>query len=489
MKRARGTAQTPRTGGEWAALAGLAALYALARMLYRLAGVRFDATPLDTYWQYLAPQWLAQDLWRSLWHLHSQPPLYNLFLGIVPRLARPAETGYAITGIALGAAAVTMLYLLARRLGAGRVPALAAAALYAASPTLVLYENWLHYTLPVITLLLLSVFALERIAATGRRRWAAVFGTALAGLCLTMSFFHAGFIVLFGLVAAGLTGPARRRAVTAAGIALLVVLGWYAKNLAQSGTFSASSWFGMNLARMTHTFVPRPERESLARAGTLSPVAPVDPFSPLEAYPASVRSPASAPLTGIAALDQPRRPGGAPNFNHRDWPAISRLYRRDALWLMRHRPEAYRRSVLDANLIFFMPATAFGGLGENRLRARAAVLGAELLQGRVMYYIEPELQRTNRAAFYRQKALNMGLVLPLLFFAAAAASFVQAIRLRRREPARAAGFAAVGLALAYVWLAGTLLEVGENMRFRSLADPLLLAVLAGWFRSGSRRVR
>lgn len=473
---------------ELLSVGGLLAAFTVARVLYHLAGVRFDATPLVAYWQYLDPVLLRTDLWRSLWHLHSQPPLYNLFLGVMLKLLPGSETGFAVVGVCLGGLVVLITYLLARRLGAGRVPALAGAGLYAVSPTLVLYENWLHYTLPVVALLLGGAFVLERAVATRRAGWFALFGTSLAAVCLTMSFFHALFTVLVGLAVAwgAWTGEldtragergtrAGRRAALAAGVALAVVLGWYSKNLVQFGTFSSSTWLGMSLARMTHTFVPRAERESLAQAGRVSPLAVVAPFSPLEAYAARLPS---TPATGIEALDQSRRSTGASNFNNLAYVGISRLYARDALWLARHRPAAYLRSLLDANLIFFMPATAFGQLGESRRRARWAINAAEVLQGRLMFHIDPGLQRTDLVAFYRQKVMNCGLVLPLLYLGALVAALALTLRWRRRMPARAATFAYIAVVLGYVWLAGTFLEVGENMRFRSLTDPLVLLVLA-----------
>lgn len=483
-------AKRRETKSELLPVGGLLAVFALARVLYGFAGVRFDLTPLSTYWQYLDPVLLRTDLWRSLWSLHSQPPLYNLFIGLVLGLSDAPGPVFAAAGTALGVLVVAMLYLLARRLGAARAPALALAGLYAVSPTLVLYENWLHYTLPVSALLLGTVFAAERVAETGRRRWAAALGTALAGLCLTMSFFHALFIVPAGLAAIlGARGTSQasragRRAAIATGAALVFVLAWYGKNLARFGAFSASSWFGMNLARMTHTFVPRPDREALVREGRISPLALVAPFSAPDAYTAFLPARSVTP-TGIPALDEEKRSGGATNFNHIGYVAVSRAYLSDARRLLRLRPAAYRRSVLDANLIFFMPATAFLGLGENRVNARTAVLAEELLQGRLMFHVEPELQRTDLPTFYRQKALNMGLALPLLYAVALAAAAFLCLRLRRREPARAAVFGLIVFALVYVWAAGTLLEVGENMRFRSMVDPLVLVVLA--VLAGSRR--
>ena len=61
----------------------LIALYAISRLAFRAAGVRFDLRPLDTSWQILDPVLLRHDLLESLFYMPGQPPLYNLMLGLV----------------------------------------------------------------------------------------------------------------------------------------------------------------------------------------------------------------------------------------------------------------------------------------------------------------------------------------------------------------------------------------------------------------------
>src|SRR5216117_828059 len=48
--------------------------------------VRFDADPLDYFLQFADPQLLKDDLIRSIFYMHGQPPLFNLFLGLVLKL-------------------------------------------------------------------------------------------------------------------------------------------------------------------------------------------------------------------------------------------------------------------------------------------------------------------------------------------------------------------------------------------------------------------
>src|SRR4051812_2731757 len=58
------------------------AVFVLSRYVYWLAGVRFDSWALTNSWQLLPADLLRNDLVGSLWYLHSQPPLFNAFVGV-----------------------------------------------------------------------------------------------------------------------------------------------------------------------------------------------------------------------------------------------------------------------------------------------------------------------------------------------------------------------------------------------------------------------
>ncbi len=62
----------------------LVGLFVASRLIAWTAGVRFDDSTLTWYWQFLDVELLRQDLARSLWYLHAQPP------GPQTRLPKPA---------------------------------------------------------------------------------------------------------------------------------------------------------------------------------------------------------------------------------------------------------------------------------------------------------------------------------------------------------------------------------------------------------------
>ncbi len=72
---------------DWLALLALSAVFVGFRLWFAHAGGSYIASPLDSAKQFLDPALLQHDLLSSLWYLHSQPPLFNLFLGLVLKAA------------------------------------------------------------------------------------------------------------------------------------------------------------------------------------------------------------------------------------------------------------------------------------------------------------------------------------------------------------------------------------------------------------------
>src|SRR3972149_7833228 len=60
----------------------LGAIFILSRILYSSAGIQFDAGTITRTWHFIDIYLLKNDLWRSIYYLHTQPPLMNLLTGI-----------------------------------------------------------------------------------------------------------------------------------------------------------------------------------------------------------------------------------------------------------------------------------------------------------------------------------------------------------------------------------------------------------------------
>jgi len=124
-------------------------------------GVRFDASSLSWFWQYIDPALLKTRLLESLFYFHAQPPLYNLWLGVLLKLfgGRFSDAAHG-TYVLLGLAGTGGLAFLLARIGVPRILAVVLALAFFLSPSAILYENWLFYEYPVAVLLIFAVLTL-----------------------------------------------------------------------------------------------------------------------------------------------------------------------------------------------------------------------------------------------------------------------------------------------------------------------------------------
>ncbi len=474
----------PRMKSElsWRAeVGGWTGVFLLSRLIFYWVGVRFDTKPLSFFWQLIDPVLLQTDLARSLWHLHAQPPLLNLLIGLVLKVGGEASRPifhliFLLLSWAMGLAMLALM----RRL---RVPAAArwlGTVLFAIGPATVLYENHLFYTLPVAALLAASALFLHRWASDGRFGDLFIFWLLAAALVLTRSLYHPlWFVLLFGGLWMVRRTAVRQLAGAVALPALLLVV-WFGRGALLFGETGGSSWLGMSLTKMLTMRLSDEELAAFAAGPPPEPILSIRPFRELPAYAALLPSRSD---TGVPLLDQPFKSSGAPNFHHLAYVGLSRQYLGAAVERIRREPGRYGRALAFAYGFFFAPAHDGNLLAENRRKIRPWSRGADLLLGQWKLFG----WQSGKPRF----AWLLALGLPLL---------VGGSVWRLARKARAGQLASAdGLTLAYLlfvifWVAlvGNSLEMGENHRFRYEVDPFLvvLAVLGAtalWRRSVLRR--
>jgi len=469
----------PRVDG---ALLLLAGVHVASRIAFWIDGVRFDASTLPWFWQFLDPAWLRTDLLRSLWYLHAQPPLFNAFLGIVLKLGGDAWVFPSIY-LAAGLALVGALYAVLRRLGIDRWPAFAVALAYDLSPTAVLYENLLFYTEFEALALIAAALFLHRLCEGRRTRDAALFFASIAALALTRSLFHLIWFASCTALAVAATRPLQRGFLVCCAVASIAVVGLYAKNAWVFGAPSASSWFGMSLAGLTQRCWPAQELEPLIARGTVSPLIAIAPFSPLERYPEAMR-PRSLP--DVPSLSADRKASGEPNYNHLAYLAISRQYGLDARTLIRLDPVRYGSCVYDAMRKFLLPPSLSPRVDANR----EVMAGMDLVFDGIAYGVPNAwivggggLRGTTRD--WRSPKVADGDIGWLWLAAGSLACAYAAFVVRRtwrsaeaRLRAQAAVLAFCLFNIGFVAIVANAVELGENNRFRVATEPLVTALIA-----------
>ena len=247
------------------------AVFIAVHAFFFLQGVRFDVSTLPWFWQYLDIDLLKNHLLESLYYLHSQPPFFNLFLGIVIKLF-PAQYPlmFHCVYLCLGVALYLSLFELQTMLGVARLPAFLISTFYIMEPSFVLYKHWLFYTFPVTALLTFAIVFLAKYALSLKSRFLWGFFLTLFLVCGIRSMFHLAYLSVVALGAILVFPRDRRKVITASLVTVIMLIAVYGKNEYAFGKFGTSSWLGMHLWDIVSTHLPEETKTHLVAQGALS---------------------------------------------------------------------------------------------------------------------------------------------------------------------------------------------------------------------------
>jgi hypothetical protein len=444
-----------------------------SRIALYSAGLRYSYSGLraNTTWQLLDVRLLKTHLMSSVWHLQSQPPLFNLVSGIFLKLPTgPANV--LIDGIwtMLGLVAVIAAYLLLVEL---RIPPFIAAAVVVVfvicSPSYWFYETSYSYSYPTMAMLTLGFWLLLRFLRSERAPAGLLACLCFASLVFLNSHYQIVWLLLL-IVALCLVLRSRWRSICAvAAIPLVLVASLCVKDFVMFGTLTTSSWVGMNLTRPTLDRVPHSEMRKLVDDKTFTPIALIPVWSSPQAY-RGVAGP--LPKTGVPALDEVNKSSGAVNYNNLIYVKVSQEYLHDDLATILARPGIYENSLVGAGELWVTPADQTFFMEPHALRPYTK------------FYDRYVLAQPNRdPAGGTLINLVSGAKIPadelsytelLIDFLAVAGLPFAFFRMRREDPSTAAFVAALWFTITYSLVVTSLLELGENARFSFELGPLPL---------------
>ena len=455
-------------------------VFVASRLGYYWAGIRFDASPLRSYWQLIDPVWMKSDLLRSIWYLHMQPPGFNLGVGLIVKLF-PQSFEAVLYGLFLlmGAGISVLLLDCLRQFGIGPRSRVALTTLFIASPGCVLYEDCLMYDYPVALLLLAAVSLLFRFARCRAVFYSFCFFGCLLALLLIRNVFHLGLIYLAAAAGWFFYSNSRRAIVLGALPALALGTGLYLKNWILFQAFTGSTWLGMQLGVTTTYQLSDAEAGSLIARGELSPIARITPFSSIEQY-----QPFITPVAprGIPVLDAPTA-ADHPNYNNLAYLQIHRQYAEAARAVWVHAPSAYIRGIAIAGFTYFLPASNVHSFDQARARMRvleriyAAVFFGQFRQVDSRKELRAMYARGDRAKLALYTGIFAMVLIPLLTLWGAAQLLIGKLRCRWKPEERAA-LAFILFVVLLVTASANLLSSFENNRYRFPIDSYYLILLA-----------
>ncbi len=326
----------------WPWMAGMAGAFVGVHAVYYALGIRFNDGTLDEVMHFIDPVLLRTRLLESLWYLHIQPPLFNLFVGLVLKLT--PESPWLFTAIYLGLGLLLYLcvFLIQLRLGVQRGLATATASLFMASPSFILWEHYLLYTMPCAALLAFAAVLLFHVIET-RGPWAMVaFFATLFAVCGMRSMFHFGYLVIVLGVLLVLCRGKRRQVLLIGLVPLVLLFGVYFKNLLVFGELTACTFVEKNLWIMTAGNMRWDDKTALIEAGSLSKLSRTNRWASLDAYPPEFEfKEVPEAFRDVPVLSTTHKTNGAVNYNHYGNIEVCNIYGADAKYVLRHHPRVF----------------------------------------------------------------------------------------------------------------------------------------------------
>ena len=444
-------------------------VFLLSRVLVALAGIHLDYDALFRNWQYPDMDTFKHHLLRGIWYDHTQPPLFNLLLGLVVKISGPhADIVFSVLLKSLSLVNALLLLNILRRLGIRHYLPLIISLLYILSPACIVIENDLFYTSFISFLLLLSCLSLLRLSEHPTHLAALTFFGSLALICLSRSMYH--LIWLLGisiLVIAALRKRAPLRLLLPYSLGALLFVGfWYVKNKIIFHQFTTSTWMGMNLSR--NVFHDAASVDSSA-------IENIEPFSKISAYNRFLPTGYQDAWKGLDDRDllPEYKNDTLLNAKQIGYITVSEKYMQASKKAIFAHPLAYCKNVLQSAIIFFAPVTRYPVV---EFQARKMKWYDVFYSFNLSHFAHGKQQR--------RVALTLSAIPKLLLYLL---TFGWLIRhCLRNKPFTLKSFFGnltplqlfIGGAIGYVFIVSSLCEHFENMRFRYEIEPLFLIVAA-----------
>ena len=325
----------------------LVIIYGLSRILFSFKGGTFLATPLSFAKQYLDPILLETDLLTSIFYLHSQPPLFNLFLGLVLKFSPLPSLSFEILFKTAGVLIPLLFFDILTTIGLRSLIALILTIIFMLNPTLILYEHLLYYTYIEAFCVLLALFSLLHWTTSRKTLYLFLFWSILLCLGMIRSLFHPLFFLLVALLLTiffsyrAYSRHLAKKFLLCSLILFIPISLVCFKNASVYGFFGTSSWDGMSLWIKANGFA-REQLEDFYHTGVISREAlraALDTFQPISSY--YEQTELNEFPCHHDADSTVWKSTGKPNFNHCGYVHLSKQLWRDASSLIAYNPALF----------------------------------------------------------------------------------------------------------------------------------------------------
>lgn len=447
----------------------LVGVFVVSRLVVMAFGLHLNIWALSAYWQYLDLDTLQNHLLSGVWYDHSQPPVFNLLLGSILKMSgHNSALVFTILLKIVSFCNGLLLFHVVRKLTDVEFLPLGVALAYILSPATLVFECELFYTTIISLLLLLAVYYLIRLSASGKISDGVGFFFPLVLLCLTRSVYH---ILWLAIVTGLLLFYFRKKAnfnklILVSMTALLMVGSWYVKNKIIFGKLTTSTWIGMNLSR--NVFHDNETTDS-------SRIEAYEAFSKISVYRKFIDPAYEIKFRGLNDRDllQETKNDSIANMKEVSYIPVADLYMKASVEHIKSHPVSYAQNIVQSAILYFTPATLYSLAIEQSAKIKYFDLPYSF---KLTYFSH---SKTQRRVLLTISAIPKMLLYFFVFFI-----FIRySIQIRSLAPWNLF----IGVTIFFVFGISSLLEHYENMRFRFETEPLFLILAAqvvGWLCTG-----
>lgn len=344
----------------------LTLIFFISRFVVSVLGGSFNMDYLHSAWQNVDVWLLQHDLLRSIWYLHSQPPLFNLFIGIILNIfPENFPEVFEIIFHGLGLVLMLCLFSIIKNFTGNRLLSFIIALIFIISPSVLLFEFFFFYDFPVMVILVIITFFFQKYVLTHKILYLIAFFSTAAFLILTRRIFHIVWLLVLGVVLLYFYRKEWKRILFVSFIPLCIILLWFAKNQYYFGKFDASSWTGMGFFKTASYSLSYDEKKVLFDDGITSSniFYGSDPFQ-IPVATSTVPG-FDEKLFLIPVLGNYYKKDGGINYNHPAYINLSHELMGEFISILKHRPSVYMKGAIVTSIIFFSPASGYFAASEN----------------------------------------------------------------------------------------------------------------------------
>ena len=211
----------------------LSLTYIISRIyLYLVLELEFSYHLKDYLIQYLDVSLLKENLFESIFYLHSQPPLFNFLIGAVEFLCGEFSIiVFFVLFQMVGLLTAVLGYKILVLLEVNKKLSFLLIIIYVLSPATIVYENLFYYTHPIVFFLIFSCYHLLVFIKSEKFINVFYFFVGLLFAVFTTSFFHIIWFLMILVTLLLVVKSKQKLILKASALPLILIFALYFKTI------------------------------------------------------------------------------------------------------------------------------------------------------------------------------------------------------------------------------------------------------------------